>query len=285
MVNVIKFPGLGLELNINKVFLSFGNVSIYWYGFLIVFAFLVGLLLLRKLAKESNFNFENILELFILIVPVSIICARLYYILFNLDYYLSDISRMFSITTGGLAIYGGIIGGVIVSFIYTKIKKINFIKLLDMLVIVLPLGQAIGRWGNFFNVEAYGSVTNSFLRMGIFENGNYIEVHPTFLYESLICLTIFGILYFTRNKKKFVGENVCIYFLLYGISRTFIEGLRTDSLMIGTLKVSQIISILLVIFAKELLIDYLFLSATTLSTIFCGACSYLENSNLNIPRP
>lgn len=254
MVNVIKFPGLGLELNINKVFLSFGNVSIYWYGFLIVFAFLVGLLLLRKLAKESNFNFENILELFILIVPVSIICARLYYILFNLDYYLSDISRMFSITTGGLAIYGGIIGGVIVSFIYTKIKKINFIKLLDMLVIVLPLGQAIGRWGNFFNVEAYGSVTNSFLRMGIFENGNYIEVHPTFLYESLICLTIFGILYFTRNKKKFVGENVCIYFLLYGISRTFIEGLRTDSLMIGTLKVSQIISILLVIISSIVII-------------------------------
>lgn len=254
MMNVIKFPGLGLELNVNKVFLNFGNVNIYWYGFLIVLAFLVGLLLLKKLSKESNYNFENILELFILIVPVSIICARLYYILFNLDYYLSDISRIFNITTGGLAIYGGIIGGAIVSFIYTKIKKINFIKLLDMLVIALPLGQAIGRWGNFFNVEAYGSVTNSIFRMGILENGNYIEVHPTFLYESLICLFIFGILYFTRNKEKFIGENVCIYFLLYGLSRTFIEGLRTDSLMIGSLKVSQIISILLVIISSMIII-------------------------------
>lgn len=254
MMNVIKFPGLGLELNINKIFLSFGNVNIYWYGFLIVLAFLVGLLLLKKLSKESNYNFENILELFILIVPVSIICARLYYILFNLDYYLSDMNRIFSITTGGLAIYGGIIGGVIVSFIYTKIKKINFIKLLDMLVIALPLGQAIGRWGNFFNVEAYGSVTNFIFRMGILENGNYIEVHPTFLYESLICLFIFGILYFTRKKEKFTGENVCIYFLLYGLSRTFIEGLRTDSLMIGPLKVSQIISILLVIISSVIII-------------------------------
>ena len=254
MMNVIKFPGLGLELNVNKVFLNFGNVNIYWYGFLIVLAFLVGLLLLKKLSKESNYNFENILELFILIVPVSIICARLYYILFNLDYYLSDISRIFNITTGGLAIYGGIIGGAIVSFIYTKIKKINFIKLLDMLVIALPLGQAIGRWGNFFNVDAYGSATNSIFRIGILENGNYIEVHPTFLYESLICLFIFGILYFTRNKEKFIGENVCIYFLLYGLSRTFIEGLRTDSLMIGSLKVSQIISILLVIISSMIII-------------------------------
>lgn len=253
-MSVIKFPGMGLEFNINKVLFSFGNVNIYWYGFLIVIAFVVGLLLLYKLSKESKFNFENILEIFILLVPTSIICARLYYILFNLDYYSNNIDKIFSVTSGGLAIYGGIIGGAIVTYIYTKIKKINFIKLLDMLVIVLPLGQAIGRWGNFFNVEAYGCVTESIFRMGIIENGNYIEVHPTFLYESIICFVIFTFLFVTRNKDKFLGENTCTYLLLYGISRTFIEGLRTDSLMIGSLKVSQIISIILVIISSVIII-------------------------------
>ena len=174
MMNVIKFPGIGLEFNINRVLFSFGNVNIYWYGFLIVVAFIISLILLKKVAKEKNIDYEKILELFVLIVPISIICARMYYIIFNLDYYLNNPKDIININSGGLAIYGGIIGGVISIYLYSKFAKINFKTIIDMVVLVLPLGQAIGRWGNFFNVEAYGSITGSIFRMGIIENGNYI---------------------------------------------------------------------------------------------------------------
>ena len=207
-MNVIKFPGIGLEFNIDQILFSIGNINIYWYGFLIVMAFIIGLILLKKICKEFDFNFDTILEVFILIIPTSIFCARVYYILFNLEYYSNNINEIFSITSGGLAVSGGIIGGAIVTFIYTKLKKIDFLKFLDMIVIALPLGQAIGRWGNFFNVEAYGCITDSIFRMGIIKNGNYIEVHPTFLYESICCFLIYVFLFLNRKKEgKFKGEN------------------------------------------------------------------------------
>ena len=244
----INFPGIGLEFRINKILFEFGSVKIYWYGFLIVLAFVIGLLLLKKMSKESKFEFDNILELFVLLVPTCIISARLYYVLFNLEYYSKNIGEIFNINSGGLAIYGGIIGGALVTYIYAKFKKIDYLKILDMIAIVLPLGQAIGRWGNFFNVEAFGSETDSILRMGIYNNDYYTEVHPTFLYESLLCFMIFVFLYLYRNKEhKFKGENLCIYLFLYGIIRMFIEGLRMDSLMFLGFRVSQIVSLILVI--------------------------------------
>ena len=244
----INFPGIGLEFKINKILFEYGSIKIYWYGFFIVLAFVIGLLLLKKLSKESKFEFDNILELFVLLVPTCIISARLYYVLFNFEYYSKNISEIFSINSGGLAVYGGIIGGALVTYIYAKIKKLDYLKILDMIAIVLPLGQAIGRWGNFFNVEAFGCETDSILRMGIYNNEYYMEVHPTFLYESVLCFMIFMFLYFCRNKgNKFKGENLCIYLFLYGIIRVFIEGLRTDSLMFWGFRVSQIVSLILVI--------------------------------------
>ena len=251
----ISFPGMGLEFEINKILFEYGNVKIYWYGFLIVIAFLTGLLLLKKISKESKFEYDNILELFVLLVPTCIISARLYYVLFNFEYYSKNVREVFFINSGGLAIYGGIIGGALVTYIYAKIKKIDYFKLLDMIAIVLPLGQTIGRWGNFFNIEAFGRETDSILRMGIYNNDCYIEVHPTFLYESLLCFMIFIFLYFSRNKEnKFKGENLCIYLFLYGIIRMFIEGLRTDSLMFGTIRISQLVSVILALVSGRILV-------------------------------
>ena len=126
--------------------------------------------------------------------------------------------------------------------------------MLDYIVPYLPLGQAIGRWGNFFNKEAYGIETNNIFRMGIIENGQYIEVHPTFLYESICCLIIFFILYVLRYKRKYKGQMICIYLALYGLERTIIEGLRTDSLMLGNIRISQLLSIILCIICSIILI-------------------------------
>lgn len=246
-MNKITFPGIGLELNISEIMLSIGNVNIYWYGFFIVLAFILGLLVIKKYSKSYSISFENILELFIIILVSAIVGARLYYVLFNLDYYLKHLNEIFMINSGGLAIYGGIILSTISIFFYSKIKKINFVKLLDLLVLALPLGQAIGRWGNFFNVEAYGSITSNIFRMGIIENGKTIYVHPTFLYEFVGCLCLFFILIYNNKNKKFNGQNVTIYLMLYGLIRFFIEGLRQDSLMFMEVRVSQVLSLVLFI--------------------------------------
>ena len=247
-MDVIKFPGIGLEFKINKVLLEIGNVKIYWYGFLIVLAFIVCMGVIRKLLKTDKLiSFEELLELFIVIVPSAIIGARLYYVLFNIEYYRNNMDKIFDIGSGGLAIYGGIIFSLLIIFIYSKIKKKNFIKLIDLLVIVLPLGQMIGRLGNFFNKEAYGIVTDSVLRMGIYVNNSYMEVHPTFLYEMIGTFIIFIVLLKNKDNKKYEGQNVTIYLMLYGILRFFIEGLRQDSLMVGNVRVSQLLSLILVI--------------------------------------
>ena len=253
-MNLVTFPGFGINLNINSILFSYGNIKIYWYGFLIVCSFIIGLLLLKKFSKDYEIKIDNILELFILLVPIGIICARVYYVLFNLDYYKNNIGEIFKISSGGLAVYGGIIGCIITIYIYSKVRKIKFLKILDLFALVLPLGQAIGRWGNFFNSEAYGSKTNSIFRMGIIENNEYIEVHPTFLYESICCLFIFFILQKVNKNKKYDGNVVYTYLFLYGIVRNFIETLRQDSLMIGNIKISLVISVIFSVIFGALLI-------------------------------
>ena len=195
--------------------------------------------------QKYNIKFNDILDLIIYIIPTSFICARLYYIVFNLQYYLQAPIEILKVWNGGLAIYGGIIGGILVILVYSKKRKIQFLDITDYLVPYLALGQAIGRWGNFFNVEAYGTQTNIVFRMGIMQHGKYIEVHPTFLYESICDLIIFIILYILMNKRKYKGQITYIYLVLYGIARAIIEGLRVDSLMIGNFRVSQILSITL----------------------------------------
>lgn len=250
----ITFPGLNLKFEINNVALKLENINIYWYAIFIVVACIIAILLCKKDDGKYNIKFENILKLFIIVMPISIIFARLYFVIFKLDYYIKNPMEILNIANGGLAIYGGIIGAAITIAIYCKIKKIKMLDVLDYFVPFLALGQSIGRWGNFFNAEAYGTTTTNIIRMGVMENGKYIEVHPTFLYESISCLIIFIILYSIRNKRKYKGQLTAIYLSLYGITRSIIEQLRTDSLMLGNFRVSQILSIILFIVSTSIII-------------------------------
>ncbi len=249
-MNKITFPGLNLEFNISKVAFKIGNLSIYWYAILIVTAFVIGLIILKRRDKKYNIKFNDILDLIIFLIPITIICARMYYILFNLDYYLDNPLKMINLRNGGLAIYGGIIGGVITCVIFCKKRKINVLDLLDVLAPCLALGQSIGRWGNFINVEAYGATTTLPWRMGIVEAGKYIEVHPTFLYESLVTFTLFILLTLVSKNRKFSGQITYLYLIGYSFARMIIESLRTDSLMVGNIRISEILSILILIFAS-----------------------------------
>lgn len=250
----ITFNGLGLNFYINNIAVKFHNINIYWYAIFIVLAFVIGIALCRKDDGKYNIKFEDILELAIIMIPIAIISARIYFILFKLEYYTQNPLEILDIKNGGLAIYGGIIGAIITIIIYCKKKNINILDMLDYIAPYLALGQAIGRWGNFFNVEAYGTETNNIFRMGIVKNSNYIEVHPTFLYESVGCLLIFILLYSLRNKRSYKGQLTYIYLSLYGFIRAIIEGLRIDSLMFGNFRVSQILSIILCITFSSILI-------------------------------
>ena len=210
-------------------------------------AMFIAICMFKKRDGLYNIKFSEILDLLIYLIPISLISARLYYIVFNLEYYILNPSQILNTRNGGMAIYGGIIGGAITCFVFCKKRKINILDLIDYIVPGLVLGQAIGRWGNFINVEAYGTQTNLPWRMGIVEVGKYIEVHPTFLYESLACFAIFIILLIIKNKRRFKGQIACVYLILYSLERTFVEGLRTDSLMLGNIRVSQMLSIIIFI--------------------------------------
>ena len=205
----------------------------------------MGLILARFSKEKFNIDFDTVLEVFIGGIIFGIIGARIYYVLFNLNYYLENPFQILKFRDGGLAIYGAIISIVLYIFIYCKIKKVNFFNLVDYLVPYLALGQSFGRWGNFFNVEAYGSSTNSIFRMGINSASGYIEVHPVFLYESVCDLLIFLILIGLKKKRRFKGQIFYMYFILYGFVRMFLEGIRTDSLWFGPLRISQIFSFIL----------------------------------------
>ena len=204
---------------------------------------------MNKDDKKYNINFDDILLLIILTIPIAFIGARMYYVIFNINYYFSNPGKILNIRDGGLAIYGGIIAGTITIIIYCKIKKINILDVLDYVVPYVAMGQAIGRWGNFINVEAYGTETSNFIRMGIIENNIYKEVHPTFLYESIVTFFLFIFLFNIRNKRKYSGQLTYIYLAIYSIARFFIEGLRTDSLMLGNIRVSQLVSLIIFIFS------------------------------------
>jgi len=244
-MNIIKFPEIGLNLNINKIAISIGNIDIYWYGIIIVSAIIIAMFFCKKNDSKYGMKFDNILELLIFAIPVSIITARLYYVIFKWDYYSKNIIEIFNLKNGGIAIYGALIGGIITTYIYCKIKKIDFLNLLDFIAPSLAIAQSIGRWGNFINVEAYGIETKMPWRMGIFENGVYKEVHPTFLYESLATLIIFIILSKKSKKRRFEGEIFYLYIIMYSFIRFFIEGIRIDSLMLYNVRISQILSIVL----------------------------------------
>ena len=240
----------------SPILINLGFIEIRWYSVLILIAFIIGYLLVSNRCRKVGINQTFIADLSFYLVIFCILGARLYYCLFNLNYYSKNIIDIFKIWEGGLAIHGGIIAGIITIYIYSKRKEVSLLNLLDIFAPALALGQAIGRWGNFFNMEAYGPETTlstlqslnipNFIINGMNIDGIYH--HPTFLYESIGCLLIFIIIMIIRNLKVIKkGQITSVYFIFYGIIRFLIEGLRQDSLMLFNLKVAQIISIIMIL--------------------------------------
>ena len=257
--SVISFPMLGgLRLNPPSYFTLFGQ-PVYFYGVLIGLGFFLGLLFCAKRAKRFGLKEDDVYDVAIWGIPCTIIGARLYYVLFRLEYYLQHPGEIFAVRNGGLAIYGGVITGVLVVVLVCRKKKIPVGAMLDNLCYGLLIGQIIGRWGNFMNREAFGAETTVFCRMGLTApDGTTIYVHPTFLYESLWNLGVFlFLLWFEQTgRRRFDGHCATLYFLFYGIGRFWIEGLRTDSLYIGNtgIRISQALSLVLALSAAALLL-------------------------------
>lgn len=227
---------------INPVAFNLFGIPVMWYGVLITTGMVLGVLVNKSLINEkNNLTKDQFLDFILILIPIAVLTTRLYYVIFyDLDYYLSNPIQILNFRQGGLAIHGGIIGGLIVSIVYSKVKNINFFYLVDIMAPGLALGQSIGRWGNFANQEAHGGPTN--LPWGIMVDG--IKVHPTFLYESIVTFSLFVFLYFYSKKKKHNGQIFAIYVIIYSIARFFIEGLRTDSLYFGPFRVAQLVSLL-----------------------------------------
>ena len=226
-------------------FTVFG-IDIMWYGVLIGFAFLLGTLICYKRAPKFGLKPDTFLDLIIWLIPSSLVGARLYYVIFNWSYYQQNLGEIINTRNGGLAIHGGLILGVLTAYLVAKHDKENLLDILDVLAPVIALGQAIGRWGNFFNEEAHGTETD--LPWAQIIDG--VGYHPTFLYESIWCFLLFVFLMvFSNTKRSFKGQIICLYFMLYSFERFFVEGLRTDSLMIGPLRQAQVISIVILIAA------------------------------------
>ena len=256
--SVISFPMLGgLTINPPAYFTVFGR-PIYFYGVLIGCGFLLGILLCAKRAPRFGLKEDDVYDVMLWLIPTSILGARLYYVAFRLDYYLKHMNEFLAVWNGGLAIYGGVIAGILVVVLLCRHKRVPIGAMLDDIVYGLLLGQIIGRWGNFMNREAFGRETTIFCRMGLTApDGTTIYVHPTFLYESLrnLGVLLFLLWFEKKGKRRFDGHCMTLYFLLYGIGRFWIEGLRTDSLYSGgtSIRVSQALSLVLVLGAAIVL--------------------------------
>ena len=241
----IAFPGLGLQFDPSRqVFGTF----VHWYGVIIALGFLAAVLVGLRLVKREGLLADTLLDIVIFGTPSAIIGARLYYCIFQFDQYRGDLLSVFKIWEGGLAIYGGIIGAVLSTVIYCRVKHVKLPKILDIGGVGLIIGQAVGRWGNFVNREAFGSHASSLLpwRMRLYTDAamnTWADVHPTFLYESLWCIGVLCVLLWLYRRKKFDGQIFLSYVLLYGLGRLWIEGLRTDSLYLGPVRISQIVAL------------------------------------------
>lgn len=244
--------------------LEIGSFSIKWYSILILCGIIIGIIILEKQAKKFKLNKEYLYNLIFGILICGIVGARIYYVMFNLNYYFNNFIDIFKIWEGGLAIHGGIIGGLIFILYYTKKYKLTTLHIIDMIIPSLIIGQIIGRWGNFFNGEAHGPITTlnflesihlpDFIINGMYINRVYYQ--PTFLYESIWNLIGFIIIIFILNKSKKIkiGDITSFYLIWYSFARFFIESLRTDSLMLGNLKVAQIISIIMFIIGITIIV-------------------------------
>lgn len=274
MNTTIRFPHLGLTLNPGKSFTVFG-IEIAYYGVIIALGMLAGALVAYREAKKTGQKVDDYIDFTLYTLIAAIIGARIYYVIFEWDYYSAHPLEIFNLRAGGLAIYGGVLASALTLFIFTKVKKLKFWLMADTAVQGLIIGQIIGRWGNFFNREAFGGYTDSLFAMQLpvseakgitqeliehlvtIDGVSYVQVHPTFLYEGTWNLLLFiGICLYKRHKK-FDGEIFAIYLMGYGVGRFIIEGLRTDQLVIkalGGMAASQVLSIILIVLAAAFVI-------------------------------
>ena len=252
MQQVVSFPGLGLEFHLSNIAFHIASKPIYWYGILIMLGVILAVVYASARSRQFGIRQDDLYDAVLFAVPLGIVCARIYYVIFEWEQYKDNLSEIFATWHGGLAIYGGIIGGIIVIVVLCKVKKIYVMDMLDLFASAVPIGQILGRWGNFFNCEAYGSSTTLPWRMVIgktLEEAGATGNHPTFFYESAWNLIGFIILYFSSKKRKYHGEILLLYLGWYGLGRFFIEGLRTDSLYLwGTgIRVSQVVALICII--------------------------------------
>ena len=241
--STISFPALGFSWDPARSF-SIGPLTINFYGLIIAIGLMLAVVYGCKRAKQFGMSVDDLTDGVLFIVPFAIICARLYYCIFSWKDYADDPISILYIWKGGLAIYGGVIGAGIGIVVFSLVKKIKVGAVLDITSLGFLIGQSIGRWGNFFNREAFGAETDSFLRMGLTHKitGEITYYHPTFLYESVWNAAGFVLLHFLSKKRKFDGQIVLGYLAWYGLGRTFIEGLRMDSLYWGNFRVSQLLA-------------------------------------------
>ena len=298
MIKYLSFPGLGISpFHIDDTAFTVFGIDVKWYGVLITLGMILAFLYARSRAKFEGITDDDIYDVTILCIVFGIIGARLYYIIFSSESYIvtggtffenvrDSFLKMINLRAGGLAIYGGIIAGIITAYICARVKRIRFPVLLDVAAPAVMIGQIIGRWGNFVNIEAYGSETELPWRMGILtaasEGGEFVSekfVHPTFLYESLWNLVGFILVAIFYKKKKYNGQVFAFYAAWYGLGRFMIEGLRTDSLYIGQIRVSQLIGG--VAFVVGTVLFFVFMKHTPA----CMKLAPIEAANETEPAP
>lgn len=263
MSETLSFPGLGLEFELSRTAFTVAGQPIYWYGVLIAVAFLLGAVYTLRRVKAFGLDGDRMMDAIIAGVILGVVCARLYYVIFSGDStYFESFLNLINIRKGGIAIYGGVIGALLAAVLMSRVRNFKLLPTLDAVSGGLLLGQAIGRWGNFVNIEAFGSnttlpwgMTSPSIEWYLQQNQTRLAgigvtvdpsmpVHPTFLYESIWCLLGFLLIAWYTKRRRFDGELSLIYIGWYGLGRSFIEGLRTDPLLIGTVRISQMVAIL-----------------------------------------
>ena len=239
----ISFPSFGITVNPPQT-VSLGPLTIHLYGLVIAVGLMLAVLYCCRRCKEFGLKEDDILDGVLWITPFAIVCARIYYVAFSWQAYASDPISVLYIWEGGIAIYGGVLGAVLGIAVFCRIKKLKMATVLDLVLLGFLIGQSIGRWGNFFNREAFGAPTETFFRMGLMNSvtGQWEYYHPTFLYESVWNLIGLVLLHFLSKKRRYDGQVALGYAAWYGLGRAFIEGLRMDSLYWGSFRVSQVLA-------------------------------------------